>query len=94
MTSYIHLAHPHTGEMLAICAKIGTWLEKKESQEAQARYNARLYYNSGMLPEAPKILRICPPPIPGKPPIMPLPPVLRGISLCSISPDSLYPSER
>ena len=31
-------------EMLAICAEIETWREKKESQEAQARYNARLYY--------------------------------------------------
>ena len=31
-------------EMLAICAEIETWREKKESQKAQARYNARLYY--------------------------------------------------
>ena len=31
-------------EMLAICAEIETWREKKESQEAQARYNARLNY--------------------------------------------------
>ena len=31
-------------EMLAICAEIETWREKKESQEAQARYNAWLYY--------------------------------------------------
>ena len=30
--------------MLAICAEIETWREKKESQEAQAQYNARLYY--------------------------------------------------
>ena len=44
MTSYVHQAHPRTEEMLAICAKIETWREKKESQEAQARYNARLYY--------------------------------------------------
>jgi hypothetical protein len=49
MTSYVHQAHPRTeemlvDEMLAICAEIEAWREKKESQEAQARYNARLYY--------------------------------------------------
>ena len=49
MTSYIYQARPRTeemlvDEMLAICAEIETWREKKESQEAQARYNARLYY--------------------------------------------------
>ena len=49
MTSYIHQARPRTeevlvDEMLTICAEIETWREKKESQEAQARYNARLYY--------------------------------------------------
>ncbi len=49
MVSYIRQAHPRTeemlvDEMLAICAEIETWREKKESQEAQARYNARLYY--------------------------------------------------
>ena len=49
MTSYVHQAHPRTeemlvDEMLAICAEIETWREKKESQEAQARYNSRLYY--------------------------------------------------
>ena len=49
MAAYIRLAHPRTeemlvDEMLAICAEIETWREKKESQEAQARYNARLYY--------------------------------------------------
>ena len=49
MTSYVHQAHPRTeemlvDEMLAICAEIETWREKKESQDAQARYNARLYY--------------------------------------------------
>ena len=49
MVSYIRQAHPLTeemlvDEMLAICAEIETWREKKESQEAQARYNARLYY--------------------------------------------------
>ena len=49
MVSYIRQAHPRTeemlvDEMLAICAEIETWREKKESQEAQPRYNARLYY--------------------------------------------------
>lgn len=49
MTSYVYQACPRTeemlvDEMLAICAEIETWREKKESQEAQARYNARLYY--------------------------------------------------
>ena len=51
MTSYVYQAHPRTeemlvDEMLAICAEIETWREKKESQEAQARYNARLYYKN------------------------------------------------
>ena len=49
MVSYIRQAHPRTeemlvDEMLAICAEIETWRQKKESQEAQARYNAWLYY--------------------------------------------------
>lgn len=49
MTSYVYQAHPRNeemlvDEMLAICAEIETWREKKENQEAQARYNARLYY--------------------------------------------------
>ena len=49
MVSYIHQAHPRTeemlvDEMLAICAEIETWRQKKESQEAQARYNSWLYY--------------------------------------------------
>ena len=49
MTSYVYQSRPRTeemlvDEMLAICAEIETWREKKESQEAQARYNARLYY--------------------------------------------------
>ena len=48
MTSYVRQARPRTeemlvDEMLAICAEIESWREKKESQEAQARYNARLY---------------------------------------------------
>ena len=49
MTSYVYQAHPRTeemlvDEMLAICAEIETWREKKEGQDAQARYNAWLYY--------------------------------------------------
>ena len=49
MVSYIRQARPRSeemlvDEMLAICAEIETWRQKKESQEAQARYNARLYY--------------------------------------------------
>ena len=48
MAAYIRLAHPRTeemlvDEMLAICAEIETWRQKKESQEAQAGYNAWLY---------------------------------------------------
>ena len=31
-------------EMLAIKGEIETWRAKKEAEEAQARYNARLYY--------------------------------------------------
>ena len=48
MTSYVDQARPRTEEMLvdellAICAEIETWREKKESQQGQARYSARLY---------------------------------------------------
>ena len=46
---YVYQARPRTeemlvDEMLAICAEIETWRQKKESQEAQARYNAWLCY--------------------------------------------------
>jgi len=49
MTSYIYQARPRTeemlvDEMLAIRADIDAWHEKKESQEAQAKYNSYLYY--------------------------------------------------
>ena len=49
MVSYIRQAHPRTeemlvDEMLAICAEIEAWRERKESLEAQARYSERLYY--------------------------------------------------
>lgn len=50
MTSYVRQVRPQSeemlvDEMLAICADINAWREKKESQEAQARYNARLFYS-------------------------------------------------
>ena len=48
MTSYIRQARPRTeemlvDEMLAICAEIDAWRERRESQDAQAAYNAMLY---------------------------------------------------
>ncbi len=47
MTSYLYQAKPRSmemivDEMLAICAEIDTWRDKKASQEAQASYNAWL----------------------------------------------------
>ena len=50
LTSYIRQARPRSEEMLvdealAICAEIDAWREKKESQAAQASYNARLFYS-------------------------------------------------
>ena len=47
MTSYLYHARPAglemiVDEMLAICADIDAWREKKESQEAQAGYSAWL----------------------------------------------------
>ena len=49
MTSYVHQARPRTeemlvDEMLAIKGEIEAWRAKKEAEEAQASYNARLYY--------------------------------------------------
>ena len=49
MTSYIRQARPRTeemlvDEMLAIKGEIDAWRAKKEAEEAQASYNARLYY--------------------------------------------------
>ena len=51
MTSYIRQARPTSeemlvDEMLAICAEIEAWREKKQSQQAQARYSAMLYYGA------------------------------------------------
>ena len=53
MTSYILSVHPDTeemlvDEMLAICDDINAWREKKRSQEAQANYNATLFYRRGV----------------------------------------------
>ena len=50
MTSYVRQVRPQSeemlvDEMLSICADIIVWREKKESQEAQAKYNARLFYS-------------------------------------------------
>ena len=50
MTSYIRQARPRTeemlvDEMLATKEEIETWRRKKEAEEAQASYNARLYYS-------------------------------------------------
>lgn len=47
MVSYIRQAHPRTeemlvDEMLAICSEIETWRQRKESREAQERYNTWL----------------------------------------------------
>ena len=52
LTSYIYHAKPGTletlvDEMLAIKGQIETWREKKESEEAQAAYNARLFARRG-----------------------------------------------
>ena len=50
MASYVRQAKPRSeemliDEMLAIKAEIETRRERKEAMEAQARYNARLYYS-------------------------------------------------
>ena len=50
MASYVRQAKPRSeemlvDEMLAIKAEIEAWRERKEATEAQARYNARLYYS-------------------------------------------------
>lgn len=49
MTAYVRQARPRTeemlvDEMLAIRSEIDTWREKKESLQAQERYNEMLYY--------------------------------------------------
>ena len=50
MASYVRQAKPRSeemlaDEMLAIKAETEAWRERKEAMEAQARYNARLYYS-------------------------------------------------
>ena len=49
MTSYVRQVRPRTeellvDEMLAICADVDAWHEKKESERAQAYYNTMLFY--------------------------------------------------
>ena len=48
MTDYVRHGYARNmemlaDEMLAICADMEAWREKKESREAQAKYNAYLY---------------------------------------------------
>lgn len=52
MTSYIYQAKPGSmeevvDEMLAIRSEIETWKAKKDSQDANAKYNKLLYYGLG-----------------------------------------------
>ena len=52
MIAYLNYVKPKTAElivdeMLAICQEISDWREKKESEEANARYNEILYYGIG-----------------------------------------------
>lgn len=52
MTSYLYNVKPKSvelvvDEMLAIRSEIGTWREKKASEEANARYNGMLHYGLG-----------------------------------------------
>ena len=52
MTAYLYNEKPETAEivvdeMLAIRSEIDAWREKKKSQEANAAYNALLYYGLG-----------------------------------------------
>ena len=49
MTSYVNHGYGQSMEMLAdemmaICADADAWRAKKESQDAQSRYNTYLYY--------------------------------------------------
>ena len=58
LTSYIYHAKPGTletlvDEMLAIKGQIDAWRSKKESEEAQAAYNARLFARRGKDGEEP-----------------------------------------
>ena len=49
MTSYLGHVKPKNAElivdeMLAICSETDTWKEKRENEEANAKYNEILYY--------------------------------------------------
>ena len=49
MTAYVHQARPDSeamlaDEMLAICAEIAAWKEKKAGEESQITINTMLYY--------------------------------------------------
>ena len=53
MTAYLYNEKPKTAEivvdeMLAIRSEIDAWREKKASREANAAYNALLYYGLGV----------------------------------------------
>ena len=52
MTSYLHYAQPRSAEeiadeMLAIMSDRERWIQKKEAEEANARYNELLNYGLG-----------------------------------------------
>ena len=52
MLAYLYNVKPRTAElivdeMLAICSDIDSWRSKKESEEANARYNEILNYGVG-----------------------------------------------
>ena len=52
MTSYLVNVKPTTpelvvDEMLAICSEIEAWRTKKDSEDANAKYNEMLYYGLG-----------------------------------------------
>ena len=52
MLAYLYNVKPRTAElvvdeMLAICSDIDSWHNKKDAEEANARYNEMLYYGLG-----------------------------------------------
>ena len=52
MTAYLYTAKPRSAEeiadeMLAIMSDRKRWIQKKEAEEANARYNELLYYGLG-----------------------------------------------
>ena len=53
MTAYLYLAKPRSGEeiadeMLAIMSDRERWIQKKEAEQANARYNEIMYYGLGV----------------------------------------------